>query len=111
CGLTFKENVPDLRNSRVPDIIDELVQFGVQPVIHDPLCSHEEAHEEYGIKLSGWDAVSDLDAMIYAVCHDFYQDMGQEALLSQIRDNGVIIDVKSILDPNQIPRGLNYWSL
>ena len=111
CGLTFKENVPDLRNSRVPDIAAELRHFGIAPMVHDPLGNAEEAKEEYGIDLIGWDKLTELDAMIYAVGHDFYQDMGVETLLARVRDNGVIVDVKSVLDPNAIPRGLQYWSL
>ncbi|MCG8417261.1 MAG: nucleotide sugar dehydrogenase [Proteobacteria bacterium] len=111
CGLTFKENVPDLRNSRVPDIIAELHQFGVRPVVHDPLGNLDQAREEYGISLSSWDDIKDLDAMIYAVAHDFYRDMGQDMLLSRIRDGGVIVDVKSVLNTEQVSRGLQYWSL
>jgi UDP-N-acetyl-D-galactosamine dehydrogenase len=111
CGLTFKENVPDLRNSRVPDIIDELGQFGVSAMVHDPMGDPREALEEYGVSLCPWDEIADLDAMIYAVSHNYYQSMGQEALLSRIREGGVIVDVKSTLDPGRLPRGLHYWSL
>jgi UDP-N-acetyl-D-galactosamine dehydrogenase len=111
CGLTFKENVPDLRNSRVPDIIDELSQFGVTPMVHDPMGDVHEALEEYGVSLRPWDEIIDLDAMIYAVSHSYYQSMGQETLLSRIREGGVIVDVKSVLDPNRLSRGLHYWSL
>jgi len=111
CGLTFKENVPDLRNSRVPQIIDELREFGVEPMVHDPLGDPAEALVEYGIKLAEWSQLESLDAMIYAVSHDFYRDMGQETLLSHIRDGGVIVDVKSVLDPDAIPRDISYWSL
>jgi UDP-N-acetyl-D-galactosamine dehydrogenase len=111
CGLTFKENVPDLRNSRVPDIIDELGQFGVTAMVHDPMGDPREALEEYGVSLRPWDEIADLDAMIYAVSHDYYRSMGQEALLSRIREGGVIVDVKSTLDPDRLSRGLHYWSL
>jgi UDP-N-acetyl-D-glucosamine/UDP-N-acetyl-D-galactosamine dehydrogenase len=111
CGLTFKENVPDLRNSRVPDIIDELEQFGVTAMVHDPMGDPREALDEYGVSLRPWDDIADLDAMIYAVSHSYYQSMGQEALLSRVREGGVIVDVKSTLDPNRLPRGLHYWSL
>jgi len=111
CGLTFKENVPDLRNSRVPDIIAELRQYGVAPMVHDPMGDAEEARDEYGVELTAWESIQDLDVMIYAVCHDFYAEMGVEELLSRVRDNGVIIDVKSVLEPGEIPRGLQYWSL
>jgi UDP-N-acetyl-D-glucosamine/UDP-N-acetyl-D-galactosamine dehydrogenase len=110
-GLTFKENVPDLRNSRVPDIARELATFGVAARVHDPLGDADEAFEEYGIRLSPWEELDDLDAMIYAVGHRQYTEMGQEALLRRIHTPGVVVDVKSILDPDRIPAGLAYWSL
>jgi UDP-N-acetyl-D-glucosamine/UDP-N-acetyl-D-galactosamine dehydrogenase len=110
-GLTFKENVPDLRNSKVPNIAAELATFGVEARVHDPLGDPEEAFAEYGIRLSPWEALDDLDAMIYAVGHRQYTEMGQEALLRRVRTPGVVVDVKSVLDPEQIPAGLAYWSL
>ncbi len=110
-GLTFKENVPDLRNSKVPDIVAELKEFGVTPLIHDPLGDPDEAKHEYGVTLSPWDDVGDLDAVIYAVSHDFYRDLGLDALLARVRKGGAVIDVKSVLDPNTIPDGYAYWSL
>ena len=75
-GLTFKENVPDLRNSKVPDIAAELALFGVTALVHDPLGDPEEAHEEYGVTLSPWEDIKDLDAVIYAVSHSFYEQLG-----------------------------------
>ncbi len=111
CGLTFKENVPDLRNSRVPDIAAELRDYGIEALVHDPLGDAEEAFEEYGVKLCAWEEVDELDALIYAVSHSFYSDMGQEALLRRVRDGGVLMDVKSVLDPAAMPRGIKYWSL
>jgi UDP-N-acetyl-D-glucosamine/UDP-N-acetyl-D-galactosamine dehydrogenase len=114
CGLTFKEDVPDLRNSRVPDIVTELGHFGVRPMVHDPLGDPAEALEEYGLHLCTWSDIKDLDAMIYAVAHTYYRDLGQEALLGRVRDGGVIVDVKSVLDPAApaaIERGIRYWSL
>jgi UDP-N-acetyl-D-glucosamine/UDP-N-acetyl-D-galactosamine dehydrogenase len=110
-GLTFKENVPDLRNSRIPDIVNELTEFGVKPMVHDPLGNPEEAHEEYGIKLCPLDELDRLDALIVAVAHKEYLDMGQKALCGRVKDGGVIIDVKSALDPRAVDRGLAYWSL
>ncbi len=109
-GLTFKEDVPDLRNSKVPDILRELKQYGVEPMIHDPLGDPEEAHEEYGVRLSPLDNFRDLDALILAVSHREYLDEKSE-LLSRVRDGGVVIDVKSALHPNMMTRGIRYWSL
>ncbi len=110
-GLTFKENVSDLRNSRVPDIVAELRQFGIEPLVHDPHGSPEEAHEEYGLHLSPLEALADLDALVLAVGHRAYLDMPRERLLGLVKDGGVFVDVKSALDPSQMQRGITYWSL
>lgn len=110
-GLTFKENVSDLRNSRVPDIITELKQFGVTTVVHDPLAESEHAIEEYGLRLSPWEELKNLDGIVLAVGHRAYREMSLESLLSVLRPNGVVIDVKSVLDPREIPPALGYWSL
>jgi len=111
-GLTFKENVPDLRNSRIPDIVNELREFGIAALVHDPLGNHEEAHEEYGIEICEWSAMTGLDALVIAVPHAKYMEMGVDNLLSLVRDGGVVIDVKSALDPARTgKRGLVYWSL
>jgi len=109
-GLTFKENVSDLRNSRVPDIIHELAQFGVTPIVHDPLADPAEAHEEHGVELRSWDEVRDLDAMVLAVAHRFYLTDGLDALLDRVRATGVVVDVKSLMRPDQVG-GRSYWSL
>ncbi|HWN66121.1 MAG TPA: nucleotide sugar dehydrogenase [Haliangium sp.] len=109
-GLTFKENVPDLRNSKVPDIAAELAQFGVKALVHDPLGDPEEAHEEYGVTLSPWEDMKDLDAVIYAVAHSFYKDQGIEKLLARVRPGGAVVDVKSQIDPRTVV-GHAYWSL
>ena len=110
-GLTFKENVPDLRNSRVPDIVAELRQFGIEPLVHDPLVTSEQAQHEYGIQLTDWQDFSDLDGMILAVSHRFYLDMPREQLLAGIKAGGVLMDVKSAFDPATLPENLTYWSL
>jgi len=109
-GLTFKENVPDLRNSRVPDILDELAEFGVRPLVHDPLASAAEAADEYGVELAALDALTELDALVLAVPHDAYDSLAP-ALPDRLRDGGVVVDVKSMLDPASIPSHLHYWSL
>ena len=111
-GLTFKENVPDLRNSRIPDIVVELREFGIKALVHDPLGNREEALEEYGVALCDWSELSGLDAIILAVAHNKYMDMGIDKLLSLVREGGVVVDVKSVLDPKSVSkRGLAYWSL
>ena len=112
-GLTFKENVPDLRNSRVPDIIRELREYGVQVLVHDPVASPEEAVAEYGIHLSKWDELKNIDGLVIAVAHRSYADMGIPSLLKPLRSQweGVVIDVKCLLEPEDLPKTLNYWRL
>ncbi len=110
-GLTFKENVSDLRNSRVPDIVKELGEFGIKPLVHDALASGHEAVEEYGIELSNLEDFRDLDALILAVNHADYVRMPKSELLGRVKDGGVFIDVKSVYAPSDMERGLRYWSL
>ncbi len=110
-GLTFKENVPDLRNSRIPDIVNELTEFGLRPLVHDPMGNPEEAREEYGVHLCEWSQLSGLDALILAVPHRQYMEMPTRSLLALVREGGVVVDVKSVLDPAGVDRGLHYWSL
>ncbi|MBL8613871.1 MAG: nucleotide sugar dehydrogenase [Myxococcales bacterium] len=108
-GLTFKEDVNDLRNSKVPDIIRELRAFGIEPVVHDPHALPHEAKHEYGLSLTPWEEIRNLDGLIVAVAHKAYQDMGQEKLLSLVRHGGVVMDVKSFLDAKKLDRSLRYW--
>jgi UDP-N-acetyl-D-galactosamine dehydrogenase len=112
-GLTFKENVPDLRNSRIPDIVNELREFGLKPLVHDPMGNPEEAFEEYGVKLCDWPDLRGLDALIVAVAHRQYLDLPLKELLSLVRNGGVVVDIKSTLEPKAVEaeRGLSYWSL
>ena len=110
-GLTFKENVPDLRNSRVPDIVHELRAFGISPMVHDIMADKDEAQHEYNIELCEWDAVSHLDALILAVTHDGYMEEGPGFLTSRIKENGFFIDVKSAISPKDVPSNISYWSL
>jgi UDP-N-acetyl-D-galactosamine dehydrogenase len=109
-GLTFKENVSDLRNSRVLDIIDELRDYGIEPLVHDPLASAEEASREYGIELRPWDALTDLDGVVLAVPHDQYLDQ-LDHIVHCVRSGGVFVDVKSLVDPSALRSDLKYWSL
>ena len=112
-GLTFKENVPDLRNSRVPDIIQELREYGVEVQVHDPIANSGEAIEEYGIQLVDWDELKNLDGLILAVAHRNFSAMDIGTLLKPLRSQtqAVVIDVKSALDPEKIPASVKYWRL
>ncbi len=110
-GLTFKEDVPDLRNSRVPDIISELRQFGVEPQVHDPIADAGEAEREYGVRLVDWSELNGLDGLVIAVAHSAYLQIGPASLWASLRNGGVVVDVKSIVDRASIPSGVDYWSL
>ena len=112
-GLTFKENVPDLRNSKVPDIIQELREYGVQVLVHDPIAQPEEAVAEYGIHLQQWEDLKNVDGLIVAVAHRAYAEMSLQELLKPLRNQqeGVLIDVKSLLDRDKISPSLKYWRL
>ena len=109
-GLTFKENVPDLRNSRVPDIVRELRQFGMEPVVHDPWGNQEEAKHEYQIDLVEWEQIKPMDGLIIAVSHCYYLER-QNELQAFVRPGGIIIDVKSALQPSAVREDITYWSL
>ena len=110
-GLTFKENVPDLRNSKVPDILAELRSFGIDPIVHDPRVDAGAALEHHGVALSDWSELHDLDALVLAVPHTEYLELALEQLLSCVREGGAVLDVKSVLDPGAVAARRAYWSL
>ena len=110
-GLTFKEDVRDLRNSKVPDIVSELRQFGIEPLVHDPMADAEEARHEYGLDLRQLEAFQDLDALILAVPHRTYLEMGSGALADRVHPAGVVVDLKSVLDADLVRATHRYWSL
>jgi UDP-N-acetyl-D-galactosamine dehydrogenase len=110
-GLTFKEDCNDLRNSKVPDILTELKQFGIETIIHDPLANAPEAVHEYGLTLSPLEAFRDLDGLVFAVSHKEYLEMGTAKIAEYVKKGGCIADVKSALDSTKVGRGIKYWSL
>jgi len=110
-GLTFKEEVPDLRNSRVPDILAELRSFGIQALVHDPMVDREEALHEYGVKLVDLDAFNQLDALILAVPHRVVTDRGPDYLYNLVAPGGIFVDVKSAFRQGAVPKTVSYWSL
>ncbi len=111
-GVTFKENVPDLRNSRVPDIVRELREYGIEPLVSDPLADPERARLELGVDLISWDEDgSELDGVILAVAHADYVQRLPQQLFERVREGGIIVDVKSMIDPQELGRDLAYWSL
>ncbi|MFZ5481089.1 MAG: nucleotide sugar dehydrogenase [Myxococcota bacterium] len=110
-GLTFKEDVPDLRNSKVPDIVAELVSFGAEVSVHDPHAASDEARHEYGLDVADLAGLVDLDALVLAVSHREYLDEGTRALCARLRPDGVLFDVKSVLDRAAVPPGVRYLAL
>jgi UDP-N-acetyl-D-galactosamine dehydrogenase len=112
-GITFKENVPDLRNTRVVDIIEELNDYGVEVLVHDPLADADEAREHYGIDLLPLDALKGVDAAVLAVIHSQYAALGLDGV-AELCTNGIpiVTDVKSFFDPEQAKQmGIVYWQL
>jgi len=111
-GLTFKENCPDLRNSRVPDIVRELESFGVEVAVHDPVASPDEAMREYGIRLQEWRDLPQADAVIVAVAHDALRRAGTGRVASLMKPGGVLADVKASLDADGLrDAGFKVWRL
>ena len=110
-GLTFKENVPDIRNSKVEDIYRELCEFGIQPMVHDPMADREATEREFGISLKELDRFVGLDVLIYAVSHADYAELGAGAIEAMVAEDGILIDVKSVLQPDRLRRDIRYWSL
>lgn len=110
-GLTFKEDVTDIRNSRVPDILKELCEFGIVPLVHDPHAEGSHAQHEYGIALSEWSELQELDAIVLAVAHKEYRKMDLTEIFSKLKPGGILVDVKSAIDRSKVPASVNYWSL
>ncbi len=113
-GLTFKENVPDLRNTKVVDVISELREYGVEVLVHDPMAAPEEAREEYGLELSPLEALTGLEALIVAVGHRQYAGLTPENVLPRFANpsTGLVMDIRGALDKARYTAaGLSYWRL
>ena len=111
-GLTFKENVPDTRNSKVIDIIRELRSSGVNVQIADPLAIPEEAQHEYGVSLTAMKDLKPADAVIFAVAHQDFVKGGWPLMTRMLKDGkGLVFDVKSVLDRKSTPAGIELWRL
>jgi UDP-N-acetyl-D-galactosamine dehydrogenase len=113
-GLTFKENVPDLRNTRAIDVIREIEEYNCEVLVHDPLVDLEEAREEYGLDLVGVDALKDLDAIVLTVGHEEFTAFTPENIRAMFRnpESGVLVDVRGVLDRETFESaGIAYWRL
>ena len=110
-GLAFKEDVPDLRNSKVIDIVRELNEFGVETYVHDPLASHEDALHEYGLRLCDWETMP-ADALVLAVAHKAFVEIPMSEMLKKIVRHGCLVDVKAALDAESYRKeGIRVWRL
>ena len=115
-GITFKENCPDTRNSKVNDVLKKLQEYGIKPLVIDPVANAEDAEREYGVKLVDFDDVHDADCVVMAVAHNEFKAMGMEGLakLFGAADpaNKALIDVKSLFDKKAVEQaGYRYWRL
>ncbi|MDD2388868.1 MAG: nucleotide sugar dehydrogenase [Desulfobacterales bacterium] len=112
-GLTFKENVPDLRNTRVVDIIRELKDYGIDVIVHDPCADSTEANAYYGVELRDMTDIRGMDAVIVAVSHKLYVDMGMSRIAGLCSDGiPILIDVKGVFGAEPSETGhIAYWRL
>lgn len=111
-GLTFKEDCPDLRNSKVVDIIRELQDYGIHVQVHDPLANPAEAKQEYGISLVAMEHLKPASAVVAAVAHKSYRQMPIDTLNSLMNTNPVVVDVKGVFDTKALKSaGIRLWRL
>ncbi len=115
-GLTFKENCPDIRNSKVEDIIKRLREFAIEPVVVDPWVKSEEAQKEYGVSVAQLEEVKDADCVVLAVAHDEFKNLSWEQMDAMFKDcpmdEKVLVDVKGIRERKEAKRlGYRYWRL
>jgi len=111
-GLTFKENVPDLRNSRAIDVVRELESYGAKVHVHDPIASADEAMHEYGVKLVPWDALPRAEAIVAAVSHRQFKSRSADDYVAKLAPGGLVVDVKCQMDAAALrARGLRVWRL
>jgi len=111
-GLTFKENCPDTRNSRVVDVVRELQSFGAEVFVHDPVADPREAEREYGIHLTPWEELPRAAALVAAVAHREFAQRPLEDIVAKIAPNGVYVDVKSQADAAALGElGIEVWRL
>ena len=110
-GVTFKEDVHDLRNSRVPEIVHELEAFGLEVLLHDPMADAGELQAEYGLATCNADELRDLDVLVLAVPHRQLLQDAERLVRQALGEGGIVIDIKSKLDERTLPAGITYWSL
>ena len=115
-GITFKEDCPDTRNSKVNDILVELKEYGIQPIVCDPVADAPDAEKFYGVKLVNMESLKDLDCLIIAVAHQEFKKLSNDEINNMFKnvsnDKKIIIDVKGVRQKNELlALGYNYWRL
>ena len=111
-GLTFKEDCPDLRNSRVIDVVRELQSYGANVIVHEPVADAAEAQHEYGVSLTDWDALPQAAAIVAAVAHQAFKNRPLSDYVAKLQKRGVMTDVKSMFDEAQLnAEGVTVWRL
>ena len=111
-GLTFKENCPDLRNSKVADIVRELESYGCDVHVYDPVADSKEAQNEYGIMLDSWEDLPKADALIVAVPHKKVMEYGLDEYFEKLNVGACFIDVKAQFNSKEIrDAGYCLWRL
>lgn len=111
-GLTFKENCPDTRNTKVIDIINYLKDFGIEPIVCDPVADPAEVKQVYGINLSSEEELVNIDCFVFAVAHDLYKKEASNLLQTATKDEKyVVVDVKGLLNRDNIDESALYWRL
>lgn len=113
-GLTFKEDCPDLRNSKIADVIKELKEYEIEVLVYDPIADPKEAKNEYGIKLSNIEDVKELDGIIIAVKHEIFMKLHKEdlkKLYSKSNQKPLLLDLKGILNKQEVDQEFNYWRM
>ncbi len=111
-GVTFKENVPDIRNTRVVDIANELTEFGITVQLHDPMADGEMLKHEYGLTLTALDKLQPADAVVLSVAHRAYREGGWGLVKSLLKPSGgFVADIPAVLDRAATPAGVTLWRL
>jgi UDP-N-acetyl-D-galactosamine dehydrogenase len=111
-GLTFKEDCPDLRNSRVIDVIQELQSYGARVIVHEPVANAKEALHEFGIELTAWDDLPPAAAIVAAVAHRGFKERPLSDFVGKLQKGGVLADVKSMFNASElVAQGVTVWRL
>ena len=110
-GVTFKENVPDIRNTRIVDIVRELEDFGITVQLHDPEADGDLLHDEYGLTLTPLEAMKPADALVVAVAHRQYREAGWDLVTTLVKPGAFVADVPALLDRTATPAGVVLWRL